>query len=71
MRVPYFIDLFRPFYIYYIGSIVLVPIILALKQKIEIQEKEFKPFMKLIEQLETRLSAVENFQEVIKQKIGD
>lgn len=46
-------------------------IIQALKEKIEIQEKELQPFIDLVEQLETRLSAVESFQEVIKQKISD
>lgn len=46
-------------------------IIKSLKDKIEIQEKQLKPFIDLIEQLEARLSSVESFQEVIKQKIND
>ncbi|CAM4118185.1 MULTISPECIES: hypothetical protein [Flavobacterium] len=46
-------------------------IIQSLKDKIEIQEKQLKPFIDLIEQLEARLSTVESFQEVIKQKIND
>ncbi|WP_445711746.1 hypothetical protein [Flavobacterium sp.] len=46
-------------------------IIQSLKEKIEMQEQQLKPFIDLIEQLEARLSTVESFQEVIKQKIND
>jgi hypothetical protein len=46
-------------------------IIQSLKEKIKMQEQQLKPFIDLIEQLEARLSTVESFQEVIKQKIND